>query len=211
MPFAAAPVLDGTAHVAHHALGELALIEGRIRGRDAELRCIRSHAARGQDGGEVELALPRGSAAVHLQILGAADELRERVHPEGGEDLAHLEGDEAEVVDHHLRQAREVLRAQHVVLGGDAGGAVVQMADAQVLAPQRHHGRSAETEALRADDRRLHHIEPGLEPTVGLQAHAVAQIVAAQGLVGLRQSEFPRRAGVLDGRQRARARAAVVA
>src|SRR2546430_10467703 len=43
--------------------------------------------------------------------------------------------------------------------------------------------------SLRADDRRLDHVEPGLQPAVGLQAHAVAQIVAAQGLMGLRESE----------------------
>src|SRR5439155_24619489 len=90
VPFAPALVLDGAEHVAHHALGELALIEGRIGRRDAVLRRIGGEPAGGQDGREVELALPRGTCASHLKILGAADELGERAHPEGGEDLAHL-------------------------------------------------------------------------------------------------------------------------
>ena len=64
-----------------------------------------------------------------------------------------------------------MLRAQHVVLRRDAGGAVVEMADAQVLAAQRDHRRGAEAEALRADDRGLDHVEAGLQAAVGLQAH----------------------------------------
>ena len=97
------------------------------------------------------------------------------------------------------------------MLGGHAGGAVVQVADAQVLAPERHHRRSAEAEALGPDDCRLDDIQTGLQAAVGLQAHPVPQFVGAQGLVGLGQSQLPGRAGVLDRRERARARAAIVA
>ena len=211
VPFAAALALDRRQHVAHHALGELAAVEGWVRVGRAELRRIGGQAARGEDGREVELALPGRLAAHHLEMLGAADDLGERAHTEGGEDLTHLLGHETEVVDHHLGEPGEVLRAQHVVLGGDPGGAVVEMADAQILAPERHHRRAAETEALRAEDRRLHDVEAGLEAPVGLQPHPVAQIVAAQRLVGLGEAELPRRARVLDGGQGARARAAVIA
>ena len=83
--------------------------------------------------------------------------------PMARHDLAAFLRHEPEVVDHHLRQADEILGAQHVVLRGDAGGAIVEMADAQVLAAQRHHGRGAETEALGADERRLDDVEPGLQ------------------------------------------------
>src|SRR5204862_4807346 len=76
VPFAAAPVLDGAQHVAHHALGELALIEGRIRGRDAERRRIGGEAGGGQDGGEVEVVVPRRAARVGSAIPGAAEDLR---------------------------------------------------------------------------------------------------------------------------------------
>ena len=98
-----------------------------------------------------------------------------------------------------------------LVLGGDAGRAVVEVADAQVLAAQRDHRRGAEAEALGADDRRLDDVEAGLQAAVGLQPHAMPQLVDAQRLVRLGEAELPRRAGVLDRRQRARAGAAVVA
>src|SRR5256885_998482 len=65
VPSAPALVLDGAEHVAPHALGELALIEGRIGRRDAVLRRIGGEPAGGQDGREVELALPRGTCASH--------------------------------------------------------------------------------------------------------------------------------------------------
>ena len=210
-PFAAGLRRDRRQHVAHHALGELALVEGRVGGRDAELRRVAAQPGLREDRRQVELALLGRHARQHGEVLGAADDLAEAAHPEGCQDLAHFLGDEAEVVHHHLRQAGEVLRAQHVVLRGDAGRAVVEVADAQVLAPERHHRRGAEPEALRPDDRRLHHVESGLEPAVGLQSHAVAQVVAAQRLVRLRQPELPGRARVLDRGQGARAGAAVVA
>ena len=132
-------------------------------------------------------------------------------HPEARHDLPALLRHEPEVVHDHLRQADEIAGAQHVVLRGDAGRTVVEMADAQVLAAERHHRRGAEAEALRADDRRLDDVEPGLQSAVGLQPHAMPQIVGAQGLMSLGDPELPRRPRVLDRGQRARAGAAVVA
>jgi hypothetical protein len=123
----------------------------------------------------------------------------------------HSSRDELEIVHDHLGQADEILGAQHVVLRGDAGGAIVEVADPQVLAAQRDHGRGAEAEALGADDRRLDHVEPGLQAAVGLQAHAMAQLVGAQRLMRLGEPQFPGRAGVLDRGQRTRAGAAIVA
>ena len=79
------------------------------------------------------------------------------------------------------------------------------------LQPERHHRRGAEAEALGADDGRLHHVEPGLESPVGLQPHAVPQVIQAQRLVRLGETELPGGAGVLDGRQRTGAGAAVIA
>ncbi|MNP14835.1 hypothetical protein D3C76_1071720 [compost metagenome] len=101
--------------------------------------------------------------------------------------------------------------AQLVVLGGYAGGAVVQVADTQVLAAQGNHRCGAEAEALGAEDGGLDHVQAGFQATVGLYPHLAAQVVAAQGLVGFGKAEFPRRAGVLDGGQRRSAGTAVVA
>jgi len=72
------------------------------------------------------------------------------------------------------------------------------MADAQVLAPEGHHGRGAETEALGAEDCSLHHVESGLEPAIGLQAHPMPQVVAAQRLMRFGEAELPRSPRVLD-------------
>ncbi len=208
---AAALVVDGVAHVTHHSFGQLALVERRVVRIGAELRLVVRKPCRRKDGAQVELALLGRRSFHDLQQLGAADELRDASDAELRHDLAAFLRHEAEIVDHHLRQADEVLAAQHVVLRRDAGRAVVEMADAQVLAAERDHRCGAEAEALGADDRRLDHIEAGLQAAIGLQAHPVAQVVDAQRLVRLRQPQLPRRARVLDRAERARAGAAVVA
>ena len=118
--------------------------------------------------------------------------------PELGHQLARFLGDELEVVHHHVGQADEVVAAQLFVLRGDAGGAVVEVADAQVFAAQRDHRAGAEAEGFRAEDGRLDHVEAGLQAAVGLHAHPAAQAVGAQHLLRFGQAEFPRRAGVLD-------------
>ncbi len=69
--------------------------------------------------------------------------------------------------------------AQLGVLGGDAGGAVVEMTDAQVLAAQGDHRRGAEAEALGAHDARLDDIESGLETAVSLHPHPAPKAVGA--------------------------------
>src|SRR5689334_23720814 len=47
-----------------------------------------------------------------------------------------------------------LFRSQYLGLRGDAGRAVVEVADAQVLAAERDHRRGAEPERLRAEDRK---------------------------------------------------------
>ena len=139
------------------------------------------------------------------------DQLGHAAHTHRRHDLAALLRDEAEVVDDHLGQTDEVLAAQHVVLCGHTGGAVVQMADAQVLTAQRDHGRRAEAKALSTQHRRLDHVQAGLQSTVSLHAHLVAHVVATQRLVRLGQTQLPGRAGILDRRQRTGTCAAVIA
>ena len=79
----------------------------------------------------------------------------------------------------HVDGATEVLVAQVLHLGGDTGGAVVEVADTQVLAAQRHHRCGTEAEALGAKNRRLDHVQAGLQAAVGLQPDLVAQAVYA--------------------------------
>ena len=153
----------------------------------------------------------RGDTSSCSQQVGAADDLVQRAHAQVRQPLPHFLGEQAEEILHPFRQAGEVLGAQALVLRGHAGGAVVQVADAQVLAAQHDHRRGAETETVRAQHRRLDHVQPGLEAAVGLQHGAVAQLVGDQRLVRFGHAQFPRHAGVADRAQRAGAGAAVVA
>ena len=160
---------------------------------------------------QVEPPLPLRDAGDRFEQVDPADQGFQCGHAECGQPLPGLAGEQAEEADHPFHRAPVVVPAQVLALGGDAGGAVVQVADAQVLAAERHHGRGAETEALRAEHGRLDHVQPGLEAAVGLQADLVAQVVGLQGLVHLGQAQLPGRTGVADGRDRAGGGAAVIA
>ena len=155
--------------------------------------------------------MPARLAVLEREPVYPADEFVQTPGPERRHALPGFLGDEAEEVDDHLRQADEVPAAQHIVLGRDTGRAVVQMTDAQILAAERDHRRGAEAEALRAEHGGLDHVETGFETAVGLQANLVPQTVGPQHLVSFRQTEFPGAARILDGTQRTRARAAVIA
>ncbi len=202
--------LDRLEHLRDHLLGQLALVERLVLRLLAEARLVGQVAA-GQQAVQVQVLLLGGFARQDLQQIGAADQVGHAAHPQLRHPLAGLAGDELEVVHDHLGQPDEVVHAQHLVLRGDTRCTVVQVADAQVLAAQRDHRAGAEAEALGTQDRGLDHVQAGLQAAVGLQAHLVAQVVAAQGRVGLGQAQLPRGAGVLHRGQRAGAGAAVVA
>ena len=85
------------------------------------------------------------------------------------------------------------------------------MADAHHDAAHHDERRGGKTKFLRAEQRGDGHVAAGLQLAVGLDVNAAAQIVQHERLVRLGQAEFPRAARVLDGRERRRAGAAVVA
>ena len=103
------------------------------------------------------------------------------------------------------------LRAQLRILRRHADRAGVEVALAHHDAARRHQRRGREAELLGAEQRAEHDVAPGLELPVDLQAHAPAQPVHHQHLLRLGQPELPRRARVVDRRQRRGAGAAVVA
>ena len=143
----------------------------------------------------------------------------QRVHPphhfvdgskaEFGHDLPQFFGDH-EAIAHHMVGCAGELGAQIRILRGDAHRAGVQVALAHHDAAEGDEGRGGETELLRAEQRRDCDIAPGLQLTIGLQHHARTEVVHHQHLMRLRDAEFPRHAGVLDGRERRCARAATV-
>jgi hypothetical protein len=83
------------------------------------------------------------------------------------------------------------------VLGGDADGAGVEMADAHHDAARGDERRGGEAELLGAEQRGDDDVAAGLELAVGLDGDARAQVVEDERLVGLGEAEFPGQAGVL--------------
>ena len=69
--------------------------------------------------------------------------------------------------------------------------------------------RGAERVLVGSEQRRDDDVSTGLEAAVDAEPDAAAQAVRDERLLRLGQAELPRRAGVLDRRQRARAGAAV--
>ena len=82
----------------------------------------------------------------------------------------------------------------------------------RIIDAARHdERRGGEAELLGAEQGGDDDVATGLQLAVGLHDDAVAQAVEQQRLLGLGEAELPRPAGVLERRQRAGARAAVVA
>ena len=157
-------------------------------------------------GREVEAArLPVLDRAVDVEQLVVADRLVERAEAELGEVLAHLLGDELHEVHDELGLAVEAL-AQHGVLRRDADRAGVEVADAHHDAARDDERRGGEAELLGAEQRADDDVAAGLELAVDLHDDAVAHAVEHERLLGLGEAELPRRAGVLERVERARAR-----
>ena len=92
------------------------------------------------------------------------------------------------------------------VLRGHADRAGVEVADPHHDAARHDERRGGEAELLGAEQRGDDHVAAGLHLAVGLHDDAVAQAVEQQRLLRLGEAELPRRAGVLERRQRRRRR-----
>jgi hypothetical protein len=123
--------------------------------------------------------------------------------------LAHLLGDVLHEVDDELGLAAE-LRSQLGVLGCHADGTRVEVAHAHHHASADDQRCRREPELLGAEQRRDHDIAACLQLTIGLYHDAIAETIEQQRLLRLGESELPRRARVLQRRQRTGARPTVV-
>ena len=99
------------------------------------------------------------------------------------------------------RVCRE-LGAQVFTLGGDAGGAGVEMTLTRHVTPERDQWCRTESIGLRTEQRRDDHVARVGEPAVHAHLHAMTQPIGHQYLLGLGEPQFPRRTGMLDARQR---------
>ena len=125
----------------------------------------------------------------------------ERAEAQLRHDLAHLLGDEEEVVDHVLGLAGEAL-AQHRVLRRDADRAGVEVALAHHDAAGGDQRRGGEAELVGAEQRADHHVAAGAQPAIDLHGDAAAQAVQHQRLLRLGEADLPRRAGMGERGQR---------
>ena len=137
-----------------------------------------------------------------------ADHLVERPEAQLRHQLAHFLGDEEEEVDDVLRLAGEPL-AQHRVLRRHADRAGVQMAFAHHDAAGGDQRRGRETEFVGPQQCPDHHVAAGAQAAIDLHRDAAAQPVQHQRLLRLGQADLPRRAGMRQRGQRARAGAAL--
>ena len=135
--------------------------------------------------------------------------LVDRPEAEGGQVLPRLLRQEQEEGLDELGRAREPL-AQQRILRGDPHRAGIQMAHAHHDAAGHHQRRRGETELLRPQQRRDHHIAPGLQTAVDLHPHLGTQPIEPERLLHLGQPELPRLAGVFEGGERSRSGPAVV-
>ncbi len=132
-----------------------------------------------------------------------ADQLADGPRPDRCQLPPQVLGDRKEERLDHLGRAPE-LGPQVLALRGDAGRTGVEVALARHVAADRDQRRRPEGELLGTEQRRDQQVPPGLEAAVGAQRDAVAEIVPEQHLVDFAEPELPRRADVLDRRQRRR-------
>ena len=125
-----------------------------------------------------------------VEQVGPADHLVEVRKPICGQQLAHLLGDEEEVVDDVLGRALEAL-AQHRILRRDADRAGVQVALAHHDAAGRDQRRGREAELVGAEQRADDDVASGAQAAVDLQGDAAAQAVQHQRLLRLGKAHLP--------------------
>ncbi len=145
--------------------------------------------------------------ARHLALLeeaGVADEIIEPPDANLSHDFAGLVGDGIEIVDDHFRRAFE-LGAKLGIGCGDADGAGVEVALADVNATHGDHGGGAEVELLGAEDGGDNDVAAILDAAVGAEDNAVAEVVDDQRLLGLGQAQLPGGTSVFGGGKRGRA------
>ena len=141
---------------------------------------------------EVEAArLPVADRPLLVEALRLADHLVEGAVAERGHDLAHLLGDEEEVVDGVLGLALEP-GAQHRVLRGHADRAGVEVALAHHDAAERDQRRGGEAELVGAQQRADHHVAARAHAAVDLHGDAAAQPVGRPASDASRRDRSPR-------------------
>ena len=189
-------------------------VERVVERRDLRPRCGEAACPAGTSGAREHVArsTPRACQCVERRRRPRADRrdrrARRRADAERGQQLAHVLGDVQEVLDRRARACRERRRSSgpgsRCRSGTCSGGRRAITQPWRPAAPSR-------SRTLGAEQRGDHDVAARLQPAVGPHPDTRAQAVQHEHLLGLREPDLPRDAGVLDGGERRRARAAVVA
>ena len=139
-----------------------------------------------------------------------AHQLVHRPHPQLCHDFPQLLRNEQHEVHNVLRLPGKSA-PQLRILGSNAHGAGIHVADPHHDAAHRYQRRGGKAEFLGTQNAGNGHIPAAHELPVGLQPHPGPQPVANQCLVGFRKAQLPGETGVVDGAFRRSAGAAVIA
>ena len=173
----ARPVVPGDGAAEHRR----AAPEGTATGRWVPAASERSSiCARGTSG-----------RSTRSQQVVPPDDLVQAADAHAGQNPRTSSATKREVGDHLLRRALE-LGPQVLALGGDAGGAGVDVALPRHGAAHRHQRRGAEAVALGAEQRGDDHVAAGLEAAVGADLDPVPQPVPDQDRAAPRRVPAPR-------------------
>ena len=145
-----------------------------------------------------------------LQQITAADQILEPGNAEACHDLADFFSNKEEII-HNARGLTLKALSEFRILCSDTDRAGVEMALTHHQTALHHQRCRCKAEFIGPEKRSDHHVAPGLYLTVDLHNHAVAQMIEHERLLRLRQTEFPGAARVLNRRNGACPRAAVVA
>ncbi len=146
-------------------------------------------------GGERMLRVDRA------QQIGPSHQFGHGPHTQGGHVAPRFLGEPSEQQHHLICRAGE-LRPQVLLLGGDPDRARVEMALADHLAAHGQQWEGPEAEPLGTEHGGHDDVPSGAKTTVGLEEHPRPLPVGGEDLMGLGQTQLPRRAGVLDRDQR---------
>ncbi len=193
---------------------EMRVVEGLVETVVLRLLAVGAHfgidVGLVEDRGQIDaLGLPVFGGVLGVEALDVADHLIDGAEAELGHVFAQLRGDEGHEIHDMLGLAGEVL-AQLRILGGDADGTGVLLADAHHETAHRDERCGRETILLGSEKGGDGDIATGLELAVGLEDNAAAEVVEEKNLIRLGESELPGSTGVVDRRGRRSPRATVV-
>ena len=164
-----------------------------------------------QDSGEIHLLCAfRDQVVLLLQAVGAANHFRHTSEAEGSHDLAKLLRNEPHEVHDVFRLSGKTF-AQRFVLRCNADRAGILAAHAHHHAAHADKRCRRKAEFLRSKEGSDCDIPAAHKLAVRLNANAVAKTILQEGLMCFRNAELPRKAGIVNGRNRSCSRSSVIA